>query len=1023
MVLSLRLMLLIVLGALVAPSMAPSMARAEDTGKIEYNRDIRPILADACFKCHGFDKNSRKADLRLDQRDAAIAVRDGVAPIVPGHPEQSEILLRILSDDPNERMPPPASRLTLKPAQVELLKRWIAGGAEYQSHWAFIAPRPAPPPATNQSAWVRNSIDQFIAARLEREGLSPSRPAEKSALLRRVTLDLTGLPPTLAELDDFLADDAPDAYERVVDRLLASPRYGERMVLEWLDAARYADTNGYQGDRTRTLWPWRDWVVRSLNDNLPFDEFTIQQLAGDLLPNPTLDQRIATGFNRNHPLNGEGGRIAEESRNDYVMDRVETTGTVWLGLTVGCCRCHDHKYDPLLQKEYYQLFAYFNHVAETGSVDAQGNANPVLRIIRPADERHIAGLREKITAAESQLNAALPQIDAAQLEWEKSIAAQPAWKIVENAAATSISGASITRLEDQTLLAGGTGPAITDAYEVTFRMDLSGVRALKLEALSHESLPAMGPGRADNGNFVLSTIEVEATSAGADAKKLPFAAALADYSQNGNPVTAAIDVDQFSGWGVDQAPNKESRIAVFSFAEPFDLTSGTEVKVRLKFESRTSKASLGRFRLSLSSDVLAPVSSQPLVVAALAVPVEQRNDTQRAAIRDFYRAQFSTLYRQLNGVVAAARKQVTDYENSLTQTMVMQDQPQARETWVLLRGVYDKHGEVVTPGVPSALPPLGEGVPNTRLGFARWLVNPANPLTARVTVNRHWQMLFGTGLVKTVEDFGVQGELPSHPELLDWLAVEFVRSGWDVKALHRLLVTSATYRQSSRGTQALHERDPDNRQLGRGPRHRLSSFVIRDQALAVGGLLTGRIGGAPARPYQPDGVWEDATLGKIRYERDKGEGLYRRSLYTFWRRIASPTMLFDSSARSVCTVRLPRTNTPLQALILMNDVQYVEAARGLATRMMQQGGATPETRIAYAFRMATSRIPTDAERSILVQAYQGLHIRFRADPEGTQKFLNQGDSPRPANLDAVELAANTAVASLILNLDETITKE
>lgn len=1000
---------------------------AANTSKVEFNRDIRPILADTCFKCHGFDKNSRKADLRLDLQEAALAVKDGAAPIVAGHPEQSEIFLRMTSTDPTERMPPPASRLSLKPAQIELVQRWIEQGAEYQPHWAFIAPRQAPLPAVKQADWPRNPIDHFIAARLEQGGLAPSPEAEKSTLLRRVTLDLTGLPPTLVELDDFLADGAPDAYERAVDRLLASPRYGERMVLEWLDAARYADTNGYQGDRTRTMWPWRDWAIRALNDNLPFDEFTIQQLAGDLLPNPTLDQRIATGFNRNHPLNGEGGRIAEESRNDYVMDRVETVGMVWLGLTVGCCRCHDHKYDPLLQKEYYQLFAYFNNVAETGAVDAQGNANPVLKIISPEEERQIASLRERVAAAESQLQAALPQIDAAQREWELSLQ-MPHWSVLDVVQGTAMSGAALTKQEDKSLLAAGAPPASTDVYELVFRTDLAGVKALRVkalrvEALPHESLPASGPGRAENGNFILTTLDAEIALPGTPAKKMGFASAIADYAQSATPVSAAIDGDAASGWGVDQAPNKEPRVAVFTFAEPFDLTGNTDVRIRLKFESRTAKTSLGRFRLSLSTDAAAPVSAQPLVAAALAVPADQRTDTQRGPIRDFYRAQFSTPHRDLSAAITAARKQLTDYENSRTQTMVMQDLPQPRETWILLRGVYDKHGDPVTPGVPSMLPPLSEGVPNSRLEFARWLVAPSNPLTARVTVNRHWQTFFGTGLVKTTEDFGVQGELPSHPELLDWLAVEFQRGGWNVKTLHRMFVTSAAYRQSSRATPQLLERDPDNRLLARGPRHRLPSFVIRDQALALGGLLTSRVGGAPAKPYQPDGVWEDATLGKIRYERDRGEGLYRRSLYTFWRRISSPTMLFDTSARSVCTVRLPRTNTPLQALILMNDVQYVEAARGLATRMLIEGGATPAERIAFAFRLATSRAPTEQERSILVQAYEGLRQRFVADPEGTQKYLSQGDSPRPPQLDATELAAYTAVASLIMNLDETITNE
>jgi len=756
---------------------------------ITFNRDIRPIFSDTCFKCHGFDRNARQADLRLDIREDALAVRGDVTPIVPGDPGHSDVVRRITATNLDERMPPADSNRSLTPEQIELIRTWIAQGAEYQPHWSLVAPVSPAPPVVDDQRWVRNPIDRFVLARQAKAGMSPSPEAGKSTLIRRATLDLTGLPPTPSEVTAFLADDSPEAYERAVERLLASPRYGERMVLEWLDAGRYADSNGYQSDGTRTLWPWRDWAIRRLNENQPFDQFTVEQLAGDLLPNSTIDQRVATGFNRNHPLNGEGGRIAEESRNDYVMDRVETTSTVWLGLTLGCCRCHDHKYDPFTQRDYYRLFAYFNNVNETGAVDRGGNAAPVVQLITPEHETALAELRSGVAAAEGRLNAALEGIDAARAE------------------------------------------------------------------------------------------------------------------------------------------------------------------------------------------------------------------------------------------LAAERKKLADFEAGIPQSMVMEELPQPRESFILVRGIYDKHGERVEPGVPASLPPPAPDAPSNRLGLARWLVDRANPLTARVTVNRYWQMFFGTGLVRTPEDFGTQGEPPSHPELLDWLAVRFVESGWNVKAMHRLIVTSATYRQSSFAAPELLERDPANRLLARGPRHRLSAFALRDQALAVSGLLVDRLGGPPVRPYQPAGVWEDATLGKIRYEQDHGDNLYRRSLYTFWRRTVGPTMFFDVSPRNVCTVRLPRTNTPLQALILMNDLTYIEAARALAQRLLSETSLTPDERIARAFLLATARQPRSEEQIVLTRALDQFRRRYQADREAAQKLAGAGEAPRDANLDVAELAALTAVTSLILNLDEVMTKE
>jgi SAM-dependent methyltransferase len=771
---------------------------------IHFNRDVRPILSDACFACHGPDRAKRKGGLRLD-------TEAGLSVVVPGQPGDSELMARITATDPSKRMPPPRSGRALSSQQIANLRQWIEQGAKWEPHWAYIAPKRPAVPAVKNPGWLRNPIDAFVLARLEREGLAPALEAPRATWLRRVALDLTGLPPSPEDVDSFVADRSPDAHERAIDRLLAAPRFGERLALDWLDAARYADSNGYQTDGTRTMWPWRDWAIAAFNANLPFDQFTTVQLAGDLLPAPTTQQRIATGFHRNHMLNGEGGRIAEESRIDYVVDRVDTTATVWLGLTLGCARCHDHKFDPFTARDYYSLFAYFNSVAESGAVDRGGNANPVLD---------------------------LPTPEQAQ-------------------------------------------------------------------------------------------------------RRLEIQAAIRDL----------------------EAKRKTAPLAV---------------------------------RGSIDKEIKST------------------------------RGRLNTLNRSIFSV------------------MVMQDLPQPRATHVLVRGAWDQKGVKVTPGVPKSLPGLPKDAPPNRLGLARWLMAPANPLTARVIVNRYWQMLFGAGLVRTPEDFGVQGEPPTHPELLDWLAVQFRESGWDVKKLLRLIVTSATYRQSSRmrnrergmrneeekhssiphsAFPIPHLKDPDNRLLARGPRHRLPSPVIRDQALAVSGLLVERQGGPPVRPYQPPGIWEEMTFGFIRYQQDRGPSLHRRSLYTFWRRTIGPTNLFDTSARQVCVVRPFRTNTPVHALVTLNDVTYVEAARALAERLLREGGATSESRIARGFKLATARAPSQRETAVLVAAQKRLLAHYRADRQAALELLSAGESPRDPKLDVAELASYAGVCSVILNLDEVISRE
>ncbi len=795
----------------------------EAADEVDFDRTILPILSDNCFFCHGPDAKNRKADLRLDEEAAARRKNpEGVAAVVPGKSAESELYRRVATKDRDDLMPPAKSNKKLTRAQIDALKKWIDSGAKWGEHWAFRPLQKPPVPAG-----AAHPVDAFILDRLAREKLRPSPEADRVTLLRRLTLDLTGLPPAPEEAAAFLADAAPNAYERAVDRLLASPRYGERMAWDWMEIARYADSNGYQGDGERTMWPWRDWVVKAFNDNLPYDQFTVWQLAGDLLPGSTRDQKLATGFCRNHPINGEGGRIAEENRIDYVMDMTETMGTVWLGLTLTCSRCHDHKFDPLLKKDYYSLFAFFNQTPVNG-----GGGDPQ-------------------TA---------PVLDMASEEQRSAIA----------------------------------------------RLD----------------------------------IEFAAT-----AKKL-----------------------------------KEAEGGII----PEELEDGAKIKDLLK------TAPENRNRQQLDDLVKACDKSAPDLAKA-----------------------------------ARALRDVTDRRSSakkaITRVMVMEDQAAPRKTYALDKGLYDKRQEEVAAGVPGKLPALAADAPRNRLGLARWLVSPENPLPARVTVNRFWQMLFGIGLTKTAEDFGHQGEYPVHRDLLNWLAADFRDSGWDVKRLLRLIVTSATYRQSSRVAPELVEADPQNRLLARGPRFRMPSWMIRDQALAASGLLVGTLGGPPVKPYQPANVWEEATFGGKTYKQDHGEALYRRSLYVFWRRIIGPTMFFDTQSRSACTVKPTRTNTPLHALATLNDPTYVEAARALAERILKESG--DGARLDLAFARVLARSPKDPERRVLLAGLRRLRGEFAARPDDAKKLLKVGESKRDESIDPVEHAAWASLCLSILNLDETVTRE
>jgi hypothetical protein len=1033
---------------------------------VDFVRQIRPLLANNCLKCHGPDARERQAGLRLDVREVAVApAESGQIAIVPGQPERSELIKRVTSADPDLRMPPAEAKKSLSADEIALVRRWIAEGARYQSHWAFTAPTKPAIPETKNFAWPRGAVDRFILSRLEREGLAPSSEATRETLIRRLTLDLTGFPPTLAEIDAFLADTRPDAYERLVDRLMASPHYGERMALDWLDAARFADTHGYHIDAGRDMTRWREYVIDSFNRNTSYDRFTLEQIAGDLLPetgDPERDlrQKLASGFNRNHMINFEGGAIPEEYLNAYIVDRVNTTGTVFLGLTVACTQCHDHKYDPLTQREFYQLYAFFNNVPEKGLDGSKGNAAPLVRVPARQQQAELARLADEIKRLEARIAEPGAAVDAAQAEWELSVASQrdDGWTSLTLDSLVSAGGATLTQQDDKSVLVTGTNPA-TDTYELTTAPPAGPLTAVRLEALPDDSLNGKGPGRSVNGNIVLTDVRLAMVpkDAGAAPQPLKIKAATATFSQQDFPVAAAIDDKPDTGWAIHPEMGKP-HWAMFEFAQKVDLPAGGKLHVTLVFESKFAQHQLGRFRLSATSaDNPAGARTLPeAVAAAITVPRDRRTAQQQDEIRKHYREQISPEVRKLKAELAALTTRRDSLDAQIPTSMVMQESPQPRDTFLLIRGAYDKRGDKVAPGVPSFLPPLPEGAPSNRLGLARWLVDERHPLTARVTVNRYWQLLFGTGLVKTAEDFGTQGELPSHPELLDWLAIEFQKGpksdvqgpksdaealdfgpgtldlpAWDVKRLIRRLVSSATYRQSSVVAPALAAKDPENRLLARGPRFRLPAEFIRDQALAVSGLYDGRIGGRSVSPYQPPGLWEELmsradgdNWTAQKYTQDHGADLYRRTMYTFWKRTCPPPSLatLDAPDRETCTVRRSRTNTPLQALVLMNDPTYVEAARKFAERILREGGESLGERLAFAFRSVTSRPPTAAEIAVLTRVLKRQRAAYRANPDAAQRVLATGESPADASLDPAELAAWTMVASAILNTDEAVSK-
>lgn len=1012
------------------------------TDKVDFTKQVRPILSNHCFHCHGPDAHERKADLRLDTPEGMKALSEGGK---PGKPEEHELVKRILSTDPDEVMPPASTQKVLTSQEKEILKRWVAQGGEYKLHWSLIAPKRSELPLVKDQLWLRNPVDQFVLARLEKEGLTHAPEADKITLIRRVTFDLTGLPPTPGEVAAFLADETPDAYEQLVERLLKSPHFGERMALEWLDASRYADTHGYHIDSGRDMTRWREWVIEAFNTNKPFDEFTVEQMAGDLLPNATVAQKIASGYLRNHMINYEGGAIPEEYFNAYIVDRVNTTGTVFLGMSVACGQCHDHKYDPISQKEYYQLYAFFHNVPENGIDGRKGNATPVLRFPSEMDRQTQTSLKTQVEDLDRQLAAAVTATDAAQGTWEQRQLQPPEpinWKVIKATAAKGLQGTQLELQPDGCYLAKGENPR-NETYEFHLPASLTKITGVRIEVLADDALTARGPGRSSNGNLVLSEVRLGLGETATAAKPLLFGAAQADFSQSRHPAENVFDDNPETGWGIYPQVGKDHSL-VLELAKPLTASPTDSLVLRLEFLTKNPQHQPGRVRISLT-DATHPRQPEKLpenLLTLVRIPAPKRTPPQAAEIQAYYRDKVSVSLADLRNRLKQARQKLEEFEQTIPSAMVMEEMTNPRDTFILTRGQYDKKGEKVVAAVPAVFPPLSKDAPRNRLGLARWLVSPDHPLVTRVTVNRYWQMFFGNGLVKTAEDFGSQGEFPSHPELLDWLAVEFREPitplpdeeelhVWDLKHLIRLIVTSATYRRSSHVTPGLLHRDPENRLLARGSRFRLPAEFIRDQALAVSGLLNPRIGGPSVSPYQPAGLWEELTAredGKNftaqTYSQSHGADLYRRGMYTFWKRTAPPPTLvtFDAPDRETCTVRRSRTNTPLQALILMNDPTFVEAARKFGERILHSEAGSDSQRIEFAYRCALSRPPTEKERTTLEALLTKQRQKFQTHPEEAEKLLKIGESQRDSKLATNELAAWTTISSVLLNLDETITR-
>lgn len=1024
--------------SLAALWIAAVVSCLEAADRVDFNKDIRPILSENCLSCHGPDALKREAGLRLDVSDQTMwKGESGKVAIVPGNASASELVHRITSGSADELMPPPGSGKKLTPQQIDTLQQWIAEGAEYKGHWAFLSPVKATP-APAKINWGHNPIDQYVLADLEKHGLAPSPEADKITLLRRVTFDLTGLPPTPTEVEEFLQDTSPEAYEQLIDRLIDSPKYGEHMARYWLDIASYGDTHGLHLDNERSIWKYREWVINAFNTNQPYDQFTIEQLAGDLLPTPTLEQKIATGFVRCNVTTSEGGSIDEEVRVRYAVDRTERLSTVFLGLTLGCAVCHDHKFDPVSQKEFFSLYSFFNSAADPAMDGNRHDTPPTVKVTTPEDTAKLTDYDAKIAAKQKEVTEALAKVEYTE----------PA-----DAPVTPTGPQEFVWIEDGTPaganLQGDSPWEFVSAPDHPVHSGTKSTRRLSVNTFSqHFFTGATAPLKVGEGDKFFAyvyldpqnppkTVMLQFNDGGWEHRAfwgddlisfgtgdVPGHRRMGDLPKTGEWVRLEVDAKHvglnagslINGWAFTQ----HSGLCYWDHAGIVTQTpqDGKGFESLLAWEA---------FDKGLAkSDVPQPIRD------AIKLEADKRNDDQKKQIREYF---LEHVYPQSRDIIAPLKKELTDLtaqrkaaDDAIPVSLVMGDMPTERETFVLIRGEYNKPGDKVTRGTPAALPKMPEGVPNNRLGLAKWLVDPSHPLTSRVTVNRFWQQLFGRGIVKTAEDFGSQGEFPTHPELLDWMALDFQENGWNVKRLMKQIMLSATYRQSSKVTAELAERDPENALLAHGPRFRMDAELVRDNALAIAGLLSGKIGGKSVKPYQPEGVWEAVAFvgsNTNSYKRDDGEALYRRSMYTFWKRTSPPPslMAFDAPSRENCVARRARTNTPLQALVLMNDEQYVEAARQLAKRMLTEGGSQAPDRLRYGFRLTTARDPNEREMAVLTAQLAAQLEHFQANVEAAKKLLAIGAVPRDESLDVAEHASYTLIGNLLLNLDETMTKE
>lgn len=1154
-------LLLLILGCCNSSLAEQPTDNSKPAVAVDFNRDIRPLLSKNCFHCHGPDPETREAGLRLDQRPSAIAKLESEEhAIVPGDAEKSELIQRLTSSDEYLVMPPHDVGEKLTPAQIQKIKTWIEQGAPYARHWSFAPPqRPALPEVT-QKNWPANAIDYFVLEKLEHAGLKPSSRANRYTLIRRLSLDLRGLPPTLAEVDQFLNDKSPDAYEKLVDRFLSDPAFGERWARKWLDLARYADSKGYGSDPLRMdIWRYRDWVISAFNDNMPFDQFTLEQLAGDLLPNPTLEQKVATAFHRNTMTNTEGGTDDEEFRVAAITDRVDTTIQVWMGLTMGCAKCHTHKYDPISQKEYYQLYAFFNQTADNDQpTDAPTIAAPTKEMLAETQR-----IDTEISKLKQKLETPTQELEAARSQWEKTLHAKPDWQTLTPLTAKSTSPTTKFELrEDASIFASG--PAAKETYTIETEIEVPSIKALRLEVLPDTKLKSNGPGRATDGNFVLSEIKAETRPAsGADSpvkgqflriehqgnqkqilslaevevfqagkniatqgvasqsstayngpanlaidgntdghffnakstthtettvqpwweldlkantpveqiiiwnrtdgsgsrlanfkvslldsdrklvwqtivvsapnpnttlalsskRAIPFQRAFATFSQTGFPVSSAIDPKNKNkkGWAIAHQVGKTNSAYFIPQASPITATGKQRLIIQLSHKYSDPQYALGHFRLSFTTDTkLEPRLKVPGDILAI-IDSKERTPAQLQKLDAYYRTIAPTL-KPTRDQIARLEKSKPKYP----QLPIMEELPadKQRETRMMVRGSFLSPGDVVEPAVLSAFNAVPKEIPQNRIAVAKWLTDPANPLTARVAVNRYWSQLFGAGLVVTEEDFGTQGELPSHPELLDWLATEFILNGWDRKALLKTIVMSNTYQQDSTTTAEHLQNDPRNQLLSRGPRFRIEAEMIRDQALQLSGLLHKKIGGPSVYPVQPEGIWRAAFNGQRTWATSKDENRFRRGLYTFWRRtVPYPSMAtFDAPSREICTIRRINTNTPLQAMITMNDPVFIEIAQALGLRLIKEGGTTPRERIAFGLKLCLIRPPQPEQIEPLLKLYESELAYYKSHPAEAAQLLENPLSPLPDQYDQSELAAWTVIANVLLNMDGVLTK-